>query len=967
MKNGILGLICFSSIMFTVYTSSAGSGKTYTLTKEYLKLALGTDTSINEFNPTYFRRILAITFTKDAAQEMKARVLSKLLAFIQKQDLDLQNQIAKDLDISLEELQNRAKATFEQIIYHYSDFAISTIDSFTNRLVSAFTQELNVPLNYELDMDTDTLTANAADGLIAQVGIEDKEQITNFLLKFVIDEIDNGTYWKDIHRKLADFTKDLYKEESRPIARQLGQTQLSQYESCINDLKKFIDDVETFLSEKAKAFKQIIQKKGLDFKDFYQGDRGLGGFINRMIDKKMEEKMPNNYVLEILEEDKWYSNPKKNPKSSILDDVIPELKPLLSEICLRWQKDKNTYFLIKETINDFYKVALTGEIHQAVEEFKIQNNIVYISETNEKIAKIVQNEPVPFIYERLGERYNHLLIDEFQDTSILQWHNLLPLAENNLAEGNLNLIVGDAKQAIYRWRGGEMEQIVHLAYANDPLKGDTSVAKLQEIAAVHFQDQAEAADLLADRYLTIRSYVERKNLATNFRSDSEIVEFNNAFFHLIKELKKNEVPFIEQVYDEQFAQKLPENTVKNGCVEIILNPQEKEGKNYEELTKNEVLRAIEDAQAKGFGLRDIAILFRNKKKAIQIATLLKEKGFNIISVDSLVISADEKVNFLMAMLKVIANPENSLAKSEALYLFHKTIMKNAGSQEQNEAIRKAVYEKNASLNNFLELFAEKGYSIDYGYLQSLSLYEMTEELLRIFRILQEHPTRLEFIFKFLDWIIEFERQKKHHLDDFIDEWNKKKHNIAVDIPADTDAITITTIHKSKGLEYPVVILPFADWSTKADYRNSIWMDSNLFDLPVQKQQKPSHLLVRMKKSSVPVITEHQKEEDNKNILENLNLLYVALTRPINLLYIIGKAPNKHTTYENSVSRWLNMFIENLAVAENNYASHLSFQEDGHIYRFGHFDKNLRKVHPKEEKETFILKNLKTVRLKKKLK
>ncbi|KOY84864.1 hypothetical protein AD998_00720 [bacterium 336/3] len=953
--------------MFTVYTSSAGSGKTYTLTKEYLKLALGIDTSENRFNPTYFRKILAITFTKDAAQEMKARVLSKLLSFINNQDIDLQNQIAQDLNITLDELQNRAKSTFEQIIYHYSDFSISTIDSFTNRLVSAFTQELNVPMNYELDMDTDTLTANAADGLIAQIGMEGKEQVTNFLLKFVIDEIDNGTYWRDIHRKLADFTKDLYKEESRPIAKKLGQTQLPQYEKCIDELKKFIDDLEAFLVGKAELFKQVLQRKGLDFKDFYQGDRGLGGFIHKIVDKKMDEKIPNSYVLEILEEGKWYSNAKKNPKSSILDDAIPELEPLLSDICSYWLNSKETYFLIKETLNDFYKVALTGEIHQAVEEFKIQNNIVYISETNEKIAKIVQNEPVPFIYERLGERYNHLLIDEFQDTSVLQWHNLLPLAENNLAEGNMNLIVGDAKQAIYRWRGGEMEQIVHLAYANDALQGDTSIAKLQKIASVHFQDHTEAADLLADRYQTIQNNVVRKNLATNFRSNSEIVEFNNAFFRLITDQIAGDLPFVKQVYDEQFVQQLPNNTQKNGAVEIILKSKEKNGKNYEEQTKDEVLRIIEDAQNKGFALKDIAILFRKKSKAIQIATLLKEKGFSIISVDSLVISADEKVNFLVSMLKVIANPENNLAKSEALYLFYKTILKLIPTQEQNEAIRKAVYSKNASLNNFLELFSDKGYFIDYNYLQSLSLYEMTEELLRIFRILQEHPTRLEFIFKFLDWVIEFERQKKHHLDDFITEWHKKKHSVAVDIPADSDAITITTIHKSKGLEYPVVILPFADWGTKADYRNSIWVDSDDFDLPIHNQQKPSHLLVRMKSSKVKTIANHQQEENYKHILENLNLLYVALTRPVNMLYIIGKSPFKHASYDNSVSRWLNLFLENLAVAEENYASHLLFQEDGHIYRFGNFDNNLRKAHHKETKEAFFLSDLKTIKLKKKLK
>ncbi|MFN3316693.1 MAG: 3'-5' exonuclease, partial [Raineya sp.] len=363
--------------------------------------------------------------------------------------------------------------------------------------------------------------------------------------------------------------------------------------------------------------------------------------------------------------------------------------------------------------------------------------------------------------------------------------------------------------------------------------------------------------------------------------------------------------------------------------------------------------------------KDIALLFRNKNKAVQIATLLKEKGYPVVSVDSLVISSDQKVNFLIALLKVVANPENNLAKSEAVYLFYKTILQTTPNQEQNEAIRKAVYSKNASLNNFLHLFAEKGYAIDYNYIQSLSLYEMVNEFIRIFRILEQHPTRLEFVFRLLDWIIEFERQKQHNLNDFINEWNKKRSDVAVDIPAGSNAITITTIHKSKGLEYPVVIVPFADWQIQNN-KNNIWIDAKDLEIPLSEDRKPPYLLTRMTTSANAVIAQQQNEEKSKNTLESLNLLYVAFTRAVNQLYIIAKEKSSHPTYNNSVSRWISLFFENLKEYHPEYAQKMQ-QIDSNFFRFGFFDISKYQKHQKESKKPFVLKDMKTVQLRRKLK
>ncbi|MDX1903661.1 MAG: 3'-5' exonuclease, partial [Thermonemataceae bacterium] len=617
---------------------------------------------------------------------------------------------------------------------------------------------------------------------------------------------------------------------------------------------------------------------------------------------------------------------------------------------------KERFFLIQSTLQEFYKLALTAEIHSVVEETKLKNNVLYISEINEKIAQIIQNEPIPFIYERLGEKYNHLLIDEFQDTSVLQWHNLLPLIENNLANGHFNLIVGDAKQAIYRWRGGEMEQIVHLAYARDEQIGDESIQRLQEMAKAYFyHNEDEAQENLASRYELIQTYIEKKNLATNYRSDAKIITFNNHFFAKIVDKISVEHPFAEKIYDG-FKQEIPEKASNKGVVEIRLLEKEAD-KSYDLLMQEEILTIVKRSLERGFSAKDIAILFRTGDKARKIATLLKEKGFQIVSADSLVLAAEPKVNFLIAMLKTIDNPDNKLAKSEALYLLHTAILEEIPLQEQSDAIRQAVYSKNASNAAFVSYIQEKGYDISWNYLQSLGLYDLLTELIFIFKVVEKHPKNLEFVFKLQDWAMEFSRTKSNHINDFIIEWNKKKDSIAVEMP-EADAITITTIHKSKGLEYPIVILPYADWGTKAKYYESIWVDSEGLDFPIQQpEQLPSHLLIRMKDNPAEKIKKFQDKNNEKSILENLNLLYVAFTRAVDGLYILSRKSGK----ENTITRWITLFVQNLDAEMSP-----DFQEDNKRYHFG-FEENFSRTQSNEEEACiFHLENLALQSVQKKL-
>ncbi|MCS6796417.1 MAG: UvrD-helicase domain-containing protein [Raineya sp.] len=942
--------------MFVVYTSSAGSGKTYTLTKEYLKLALASHESENGFNPQYFRKILAITFTKDAAQEMKSRVLSKLLAFSQNQELELQTALAQELRIDTETLRQRAKQAFEQIIYHYSDFSIGTIDSFTNKVISAFTQELNIPPSYELDLDTKALTHNAIDELIAKVGNEQADEVTKFLLEFVKNEVENGENWRNIHQKLAQYTGELYQERSRPIARRLAKKELKTYHQSIKKLEWFVREYENDLLRRVQNLIDFVENKGIQWESFYKGAKGLYSFLRKIVEDKDFRAKPSDTVLKILDEDKWYAD--KSKQKNLIDTHKDVIREQLHYICHKIEKERDRYLLIATILEDLYKVALTGEIHSSLESFKIKNNLVYIAETNEKIAQIIQSEPVPFIYERIGEKYQHLLIDEFQDTSVLQWHNLLPLVENSLANGKFNMIVGDAKQSIYRWRGGEMEQIVNLACAAQPDKSQEHIEGLKSMAQIHFQDQDEALNLLQERYETLRINVQRRNLETNYRSDSQIITFNNTFFEKVANFLAGNYGLVKKVYDEYFKQDVPRSKETNGEVQIHLL-EKTENYSYDELTQIKILSIIEENLQQGFRLKDIAILFRNKNNAIKIANLLKEQGYEVISADSLVVSTDEKVSFLVAMLKVLENAENILAKSEALYLFFKAILKQIPTQEQNEQIHQIVYDKTASLDNFLLFFQEKGYRLDFNYLQSLSLYETCQEILRVFEILEKHQENLEYVFRFLDWVMDFESQNHYNLNDLIAEWELKKHEISVDVPAETNAITITTIHKSKGLEYPVVIVPYCDWQAVPDGRHSAWIEkSKLSNVPENlKENLPDYVLMSLKKEHQEILGTNSKEEVEKEVVENLNLMYVAFTRAVHKLYILSRKEG----YTNRVDKWINLFVGNLEEYRPDEVQQNQF------YRFGKFRSELRKVKETDKKPTFVLEKLVTNKLKRNLK
>ena len=499
---------------FTVYKSSAGSGKTYTLVREYLKLVLT--------EPHKFRHILAITFTNKAANEMKQRIINSLKEISDFSSFSgsiavkfMLPELEKETGLDRNSISENAGKVLELILHNYSDFAICTIDSFVHRIIRSFAFDLHLPLNFEVEVDTDDLIAKVIDILISNVGTDEK--LTRMLINFTQSKTDDEKSWH-IENDLTEIAKILTKEDGQIHIEKLKKLNLDDFSQINRQVNTIIRRFENTLTDYAKDADNLIKSKGIPHQAFYRGSSGICKYFEYLVNKRFDKVLPNSYVIKTIEEDKWYSGKANTNEKAAIDEIKENIRLAYERITEYIDKHYPKYVILNEIRKNLYPVAVLNEIEKVMDDYKSENNIVLISEFNKRIADIVLSEPVPFIYERLGEKYKHFLIDEFQDTSVLQWLNLLPLIDNSLSEGNFNMVVGDGKQAIYRWRSGEVEQF----------------AKLPKIY------KKKDDPVLIQREQSLERNYQPEVLEHNYRSKAEIVNFNNDFFAEISEILKEE-------------------------------------------------------------------------------------------------------------------------------------------------------------------------------------------------------------------------------------------------------------------------------------------------------------------------------------------------------------------------------------------------------------------------------------------
>ena len=879
-----------------LYNSSAGTGKTFTLVKEYLKIVLKDNNSLR------YRHILAITFTNKAASEMKERVLDALKAFAGITELkgtpkalyEVLLNPPKDergIDITAEQLQKRSYKVLKSILHNYNDFAISTIDKFTHKVIRTFAHDLQLPLNFNIELSDKEVLKSAIDMLVAQVGNNDK--LTKILVEYAIQKSDDEKSW-NVENDLLSFAEKLLKDDSEKYINSIKELSISDFEEVKKHIKRSIIEFEGEVIAKANQVLVFIDEKGIEHNTFFHSD--YPNYWKKV--KKLEDFSIGKRLASTLSGEKdLYSKGKTQVQKNLIDLNKGDLLRFFDEFKEFLNDNQTDYLIHKEVLKNLYNLAVLNEIEKTINEFKSENNLLNLSDFNKKIAAIVATEPAPFIYERLGEKYHHYLIDEFQDTSTTQWHNLLPLVDNSLANGNYNMIVGDAKQAIYRWRGGEVEQIIAFpkvfGHNNNPL--------------------------LLEREESLDRNFKKKELNTNYRSKAEIVDFSNQFFQSV-------APHLLDKYAELYKnlnQKF-EPTNIGGGIEILgfsgINDKNKEDTElYKFKTLNYVLEKVDECVKSNYKLKDIAVLCRNNKNAVEIAEFLLSNGKNVISSESLLLNNSKEVTFLLDIMRYLTNTSD--------IKYQVKIMDYLTTRVYNETLFEQYQSK-----DLLTYLKSKNIHFSFNKIANYSLYELVEELILLFNLDKTVNLYIQF---FIDKAHEYASKNDNSILNFIDWWELKSEKFSVVMPEGMDAVKVMTIHKSKGLEFPVVIYPYADTVVKKgeDY---FWTDE------LELQNLKAAVLPIKEELVNTKFAEAYNEEMDKAKLDLTNMVYVAFTRPKDRLYIITKR-GVNNSKNGSVGDYLLDYC--LTKTENKIG-------DFH-YKFGLFnDKKKEKEEDKEEALVF---------------
>jgi ATP-dependent exoDNAse (exonuclease V) beta subunit len=834
---------------FVVYKSSAGSGKTYTLVKEYLKLALADPHRLNRA----YKQILAVTFTNKAAAEMKERILNALKQISLSEKTPLAADLQKELAISETELQARCKEVHQNLLHQYADFSVCTIDSFVYRLIKRFSIDLQLPANFTVDTDEEAALWWAIDELLTNM--KQNKLLQTLLLNYASDKVDEQKNWK-IENEIFELARPiLISKKDTKEAELLGKVSLEDLLEIKKQLLESVRKTEHYLVSLAdKAYLSIAQKSIL-VSDFSYGESGFFGYFKKLKNKVFgNDELKSSRVDDAVKNDKWY--PAKNHNPSI-DEVKETLRSIYFEVENFREQNIQEYFLHKLLLKNITALCVLNEIQELVLKYKQEKNIVFISEFNKTVSSFIQDEPVPFIYERLGDRYKHYLIDEFQDTSVLQWLNLLPLVHNSLAEGKFCMIVGDGKQSIYRWRGADVDQFVNLP----------KIKSAEHNKVIHEQQQA------------LELNYREEQLNTNRRSCAEIIAFNNNLFNWLAKTYLNEEH--QKVYDNSSQQAFSKEGGK-----ITLSFIDKAAEEKDDIVLQKTLAFIQESRANKYTYNEIAVLTRNNRNGSTIAQFLMHRGIPVVSSDSLLLKTCAEVNFLISFFTWLTNNNDGISacailaylKEELNYRIEHTHFKQAAS---------APYKLNEILTDFHP-------ELNTSHTASLPLFEIGTELIRIFKIEDKNPLFVNF---FLDEVASFNERENASLYLFLQWWNKKRDNLSVKIPQNTNAVKILTVHASKGLEFPVVIIPFADWRLQSTEQILIDTNNEVAQLPVALVKTGKELEKTNFKSN-------SEEEDQKQILDNLNVLYVACTRAVSVLHIISREKKQG----NCITDWLQNFL-----------------------------------------------------------
>ncbi|NNJ88413.1 MAG: UvrD-helicase domain-containing protein [Eudoraea sp.] len=808
---------------YVIYDASAGSGKTFTLVKEYLKLLLAAEGGQN------FRKILAITFTNKAVNEMKHRILECLHDFSIPSESNSKNelflQLEKELKLSPEILHKRARRTLKEILHNYAFFDISTIDKFNHRLIKTFAKDLKIPQNFEVVLDTELLLTEGVDRLIGNAKVDD--QITDILIAFALEKIDESKSW-NIAYDLGKVGAMLFNENHSPYLEGLKSKDLRSFLALQSQLLKTTALLKKELVTTAQNVLQLMEDAGLEQSDFKAGY--FPKFMKQVIKDPSSLDFTAKWKQEFGNEALYNKSTPQNKKAGI-DGLMLRFTALFSAI----KQQYGRLSFLKNIYQNIVPITILNALQKEINTLLEERDQLPISAFNTLISEHIKDQPAPFIYERLGEKYKHYFIDEFQDTSLMQWSNLVPLISHALQSEDLQgnrgslFLVGDAKQAIYRWRGGRSEQFLNLIGDQESLFGMPP---------------------------------KTATLGTNYRSYEEIVSFNNDFF-------TSTVPHLNnELYQDLFIKgnKQLHTNQKGGLVSIrfLEDPEGTKDLSYCE----EVLRIIDELRKKQVPYRDICVLFRTKKQGVKVAEHLLGNKIPVISSESLLLQNNASVNFLVNLLKLSNFPSDLNIQYELLSFLSPPVNKHSFISQNLEK---------------LPVLLASDFNFDLSVFNKRSVYDGLEYAIERFRLCADSNA---YISCFLDEVLDIEQTLDTSIATFLTQWDKKKSSLSIPAPDNVNAVQLMTIHKAKGLEFPMVIFPFANTYIYQDRDPKIWVPAEDESLEGFK-----NVLVSKKKEMIMYHEQARvlyEEEQQKMELDAFNLLYVVLTRSIQGLFIVSE-------------------------------------------------------------------------------
>ncbi len=796
---------------------------------------------------------------------MKDRILAYLYAYANGKSDALSEELKAELGMDDPTFRTNAQELLASILHGYAQFSISTIDAFFQKVIRSFTREAGLVGDYRLEVETDVVLEEVIDQLMDELGNNDF--LTDWLVEFANENLENDRAW-DVRANLIDFSKEIFSENFKAIEDELTKTasRKDYFPNLLNDLRKSKFEFINFVKVRASKGAEIIAAHGLTDDDFKWGGGGVYNYfkkLSKISSVKDYRDKGARAEKEFLHSKEWPN--KKSPNAAqIIKLAEHQLIPIVGDLFSYHEKHVKQALSAEVVLSNFYEFGLLFEISRKLHEYKEEHSMMLLADAPKFLNGLIGETDTPFIYEKVGSFYKNFLIDEFQDTSGMQWKNFLPLLTNSLDQGLSCMVVGDVKQAIYRWRGGDLKLL----------------------------QQAVEEQIGKHR-------IGAHALNQNFRSSTSIVSFNNLLFQSMSTLVAADTSdsIAEEAYRD-VVQLTPGTTKGHVTVKFLSETGEP---SWKEQAMDQLTSMLEKLQLQGIPLKDIAILVRKKEEGQNIvAHLVKYKDsdkanrnlkYDVISSESLRLDGASSINLLLGAMQYLANPDNAIARAQLGYEFARLHEPDRQLTEVFSVSNQLFFE-----NNLPEAFSKAKLS-----LKKLPLFELTETLIEIFD-LGGQVGELSYLQAFQDLVLEFTGRERSDLNSFLEWWELNKKNKSIQVSDQVNAAQILTIHKSKGLQFRYVIVPFCSWNMDHEgYMGpNLWVksDQGIFD-------KAGYIPVRYKSALKEThFNAEYNEERTRAYLDNLNLLYVALTRAEEGMTVLAPHPEGVKNMKHSVAAFM---------------------------------------------------------------